>query len=173
MARRRWRVAEFDSPQRLRRAVSVLVDRGVRIEEACTPYEIPGLAALMGRRRTRIPAIGFIGGLSGAIIGYGIEWYTNVIDYPINAGGRPTHAVPSFIFITFETLVLCAALSIFFAVFTLLGMPRYYHPLWEIPGFERASTDRFWIVVEQRLTGDDDVFDGLDPLRVVDLEVDR
>ncbi|HVZ24286.1 MAG TPA: DUF3341 domain-containing protein [Vicinamibacterales bacterium] len=171
MARRRWMVAEFDSADRLRDAVRRLRERGARIEEACTPYEVPGLSSLMGKRKTRIPTIAFIGGLAGALIGYGIEWYTNVIDYPLDAGGRPTHAVPSFIFITFETLVLCAALSIFFGVFVLLGLPRYYHPLWEVPGFERASVDRFWVVVER--DGDADVFEGLEPLRVVDLEVDR
>jgi len=171
MARQRWHVAEFDSPEQLRGAIDVLSARGIRIVEACTPFEIPGLAAALGKRRTRIPKIGFIGGLAGAVIGYAIEWYTNVIDYPLNAGGRPTHAVPSFIFITFETLVLCAALAIFVSVFALLGLPRYYHPLWEVPGFDRASTDRFWLVVEGR--EHDHAFDGLEPLRVVELEVDK
>jgi hypothetical protein len=169
--RRHWLVAEFDSADRLRDAVARLLDRGARIEEACTPYEVAGLSALMGKRKTRIPTIGFIGGLAGALIGYGIEWYTNVIDYPLNAGGRPTHAVPSFVFITFETLVLCSALSIFFAVFVLLGLPRYYHPLWEVPGFDRASVDRFWVVVEYE--PERDLFEGIEPLRIVDLEVDR
>lgn len=170
MARRTWRIAEFDSPERFRNAVERVIERGVPIEEACTPYEIPGLAARLKRRRTKIPRIGFLGGLLGAITAYWIEWYTDVISYPLNAGGRPPHAVPSFIFITFETLVLISALSIFFSFFILLGLPRYYHPLWEVPGFERATIDRFWLVVESR---DDDAFAGLEPLRVVDLEVDR
>ena len=169
--RTRWQVAEFDSADRLRRAVDVVESRGARIVDACTPYEVPGLAASLCRRRTKIPLIGFVAGLCGALIGYGIEWYTDVVDYPLNAGGRPTHAVPSFIFITFETLVLCAALAIFFGFFVLLGLPRYSHPLWTVPGFERASTDRFWLVVE---SGEGrGAFDGLEPIRVVELEVDR
>lgn len=170
MARRTWRIAEFDSPERFRNAVERVVERGVPIEEACTPYEIPGLAALLKKRHTKIPRIAFLGGLLGAIAAYWIEWYTDVIDYPLNAGGRPPHAVPSFIFITFETLVLISALSIFFGFFILLGLPRYYHPLWAVPGFERVTTDRFWLVVD---TADEHAFEGLEPLRVVDLEVDR
>jgi hypothetical protein len=170
MATRVWRAAEFDSPDRFRIAAERVVARGLQVVEACTPYEIPGLAALLKKRRTKIPRVAFIGGLLGAITAYAIEWYTDVIDYPLNAGGRPTHAVPSFIFITFETLVLVSALSIFFSFFVLLGLPRYYHPLWEVPGFDRASTDRFWLVVEGV---DDEAFAGLEALRVVTLEVTR
>jgi hypothetical protein len=164
----RWRVAEFDSPAHLRDAVDRLSSRDVRIVDACTPYEVPGLAASLGVRRTKVPRIGLIGGAVGALAGYTIQWYVDAWDFPLNIGGRPPNAVPSFIFVTFETLVLCAAGAIFFGLFFVLGLPRYYHPLWEVPGFERVSSDRFWLVVED---ADADAFAGLEPLRVVDLEV--
>jgi hypothetical protein len=170
MARRRWRIAEFDSPDRLREAARHVSDRGARIVEACTPYDVPGVSALIGRPRTKIPMFGFIGGLTGAILGYGIMWYVDAWSYPLNIGGRPNNSIPLYVFVTFETLVLCAAAAIFFGLFYLLGMPRYYHPLWEIPGFERASTDRFFLVVEP--APDRDAFADIAPLRVVDLEVD-
>lgn len=170
MIRRHWCVAEFDSPERLRDAVASLVGRGIRVIEACTPYDVPGLGALIGRQQTGIPQLAFIGGLVGAIAGYGIQWYVDARSYPLDVGGRPNDAIPPYVFVTFETLVLCAALAVFLGLLYLLGLPRYYHPLWEIEGFERVSSDRFFVVVEQ--TTDCDAFAGLEALRVVDLEVE-
>jgi len=171
MASEHWRVAEFDSAERLRVAIVAMQAQGIRVLDTCTPYEVPGLAKALRRNRSRVPRFAFIGGLVGAIVGYTIQWYVDAIDYPLNIGGRPNNAVPSFIFVTFETLVLCSAFAIFFGLFFVLGLPRYYHPLWEIEGFERASIDRFWVVVDGGEAPDP--FNGLEPLRVVDLEVNR
>ncbi len=170
MARQQWLVAEFDSADRLRTAVARLREHGARIVDTCTPYEVPGLAALVGPRRSPIPAFGFIGGLAGAIVGFAIQWYVDAWSYPLDIGGRPNNTIPPYVFVTFETLVLCAAFAIFFGLLFRLGLPRYYHPLWEIDGFERVSSDRFFVVVER--AAERDPFDGLEPLRVVNLEVE-
>jgi hypothetical protein len=50
--------------------------------------------------------------------------------------------------ITFETGILATALSSFFILFWVLGLPRLTHPLFKLDGFERASLDRFWLTVE-------------------------
>jgi hypothetical protein len=76
-----------------------------------------------------------------------------VIAYPINVGGRPLHSAPAFIPITFECGVLLSALTAFFGVLAWMGFPRLYHPVFEAPGFRRASIDRFWISIE--LVGED------------------
>jgi hypothetical protein len=169
--RQPWQVAEFDSAERLRAAADRLAARGARIVEACTPFEVPGLRGVEVRRRTGIPRAAFVGGLAGAIAGYGIQWYVDAWSYPLNIGGRPNDAIPPYVFVTFETLVLGAAFAIVGAFVYLLGLPRYYHPLWEVPGFERASSDRFFLVVERDPA--QDLFEGLSPLRVVDLEARR
>jgi len=170
MARQHWHVVEFDSAERLREAVAALRGRGAHIVDACTPYEVPGLSALVGSRPSPIPMFGFVGGLVGAIIGYAIQWYVDAWSYPLDIGGRPNSAIPPYVFVTFETLVLCASFAIFFGLLFRLGLPRYYHPLWEIDGFDRVSSDRFFVVVERR--DDGDLFAGLTPVRVVDLEVE-
>ncbi len=170
MARHHWRVAEFESAERLRDAVVRLRERGAHVVDTCTPYEVPGLSALMGGRRSPIPVFGFVGGLMGAVVGYAIQWYVDARSYPLNIGGRPNDAIPPYVFVTFETLVLCAALAIFFGLLFRLGLPRYYHPLWEIDGFDRVSSDRFFVVIEQ--SADRDPFIDLEPLRVVDLQVE-
>ena len=59
------------------------------------------------------------GGIVGAIGAYFLQWYSAVVDYPINAGGRPLHSWPSFIPATFELAVLGAALAAFFGFLAL------------------------------------------------------
>ena len=60
--------------------------------------------------------ITLLGGIAGGVGGYFLQWYTAVIDYPINAGGRPLHSWPAFIPATFEMTVLGAALAAFFGM---------------------------------------------------------
>jgi len=93
--------------------------------------------------------------LVGMVLAYGIQWWANVHDYPLNSGGRPVHAVPAFLLATFEGTVLCAALAAFFGLMIWLRLPRLWAPIDEVDGFGRASVDRFWIAVGATGTGDD------------------
>lgn len=142
--------AEFDSEEDFRQAARRVRALGILRLEACSPYEVRGLAGDLQLPRSPLPRIALAGGLTGAVIGYLVQWYVNAVDYPLNAGGRPANAVPSFVFVTFETTVLFAAIAIFVGIFVVLRLPRYYHPAWTIAGFERVSADRFWLVVDTR-----------------------
>src|SRR4029079_5653259 len=70
-----------------------------------------------------------------------------VIDYPIDAGGRPLHSWPAFIPATFELTVLGAALAIFFGLWLMNGLPRLNHPLFNAPDFDLASRNRFFLCI--------------------------
>src|SRR6516225_380634 len=106
--------AEFATPEQLLEAARTARDQGYKRMDAYSPFPIEGLPEALGRKRTLVPLVVLIGGIIGGTGGYFMEWYANVISYPINIGGRPLHSWPSFIPITFELTVLCAALSAFF-----------------------------------------------------------
>jgi hypothetical protein len=165
--------AEFETHAELFRAAEEAYARGYRKMDGFSPFPVEGLAEALGKRN-RIPLLVLVAGIIGGAGGYYMQWYANSISYPINIGGRPMHSWPSFIPITFELTVLCAALTAFIAALALSGLPRPYHPMFNLPQFERASQDRFFLCIETR----DPVFDpnktreflqSLNPLQVAEV----
>jgi hypothetical protein len=116
--------------------------------DAYTPYPVRGLPEELGMRRSIIPKLVLIGGLAGAAAGFGMQYFTNAIDYPLNAGGRPLNSWPVFVPIAFEVLVLVASFSAVLGMFFLNGLPKPYHPVFNVPQFVRASQDRFFLCIE-------------------------
>src|SRR5690349_1631721 len=107
--RQGW-AAEFSTANALLAGVAALRALGYREIEAYSSFPVPGIEAFIGLRHSRLPQLVFAGGVIGAILGYGIQWYANVWTYPLRVGGRPPHAAPAFIPATFEATVLGAAL---------------------------------------------------------------
>ena len=113
-----------------------------------TPMPIHGLEKALGLGRPKIPTIVLCGAIAGAFIAYSMIYFCNVIDFPINVGGRPLHGPPANIPITFELAVLLAGTSSFFGFFTLARLPKPYHPVFESGAFQRASVDAYFLSVE-------------------------
>lgn len=138
--------AEFASAEQLLTAVDALKREGVRPMDAFTPFAVPELeAALALRRPWHIPWLALCGAGAGGWLAFGIIWWTAAIDYPLNVGGRPLSSLPADIPIVFESCVLGAVLMTFWSMLLTSGMPRLHHRLELLPGFPRASIDRYWL----------------------------
>jgi len=146
--------AEFGSADALERAVDHLRALGYTELEAYTPFPLRHLDQRLGLRRSKVPLFVLAAGLTGAGVGYLVQWWCTAVDFPLDVGGRPLHSAPAFIPITFESAVLFASLTAFVAVLALARLPRLWHPVFEIDGFERASIDRFWLE-DAREAGDE------------------
>jgi hypothetical protein len=143
-------LAEFDEPQPLLEAARKAREEGYRRMEAYSPFPVHGLAAELGFHHTRLPLIVLIGGIIGAVGGFFMQWYANVVSYPINIAGRPLNSWPAFIVITFELTILCAGLAAVLGMLALNGLPQPYHPLFNIPRFELASRSAFFLSLQWR-----------------------
>lgn len=141
-------LAEFDSPGALVSAAERTRLAGYRKIDAYSPIPIEELSEALDLKRTRLPLLVLLGGITGGLGGYALQYWTQTMAYPMNIGGRPFHSWPQFIPVTFETTVLGAALSAFVGMWVLNGLPQPYHPVFNAPAFDRASTDRFFLCVE-------------------------
>lgn len=142
--------AEFESPTALVQAVRQAREAGYTRMDAYTPFPVEGLSEALGFRKTRMPMLILIGGITGALSGFALQYYCAVISYAQNIGGRPLNSWPSWIPVTFELTVLFASLTAVFGLLALCGLPMPYHPLFHVPRFSRATRDSFFLCIESR-----------------------
>jgi hypothetical protein len=138
-------MAEFKHAEALVAAAARAREAGYEGVEAYSPYPVEGLAETIGFRKNRVPLIVFMSGLAGGVGGYFMQWYSAVISYPINSGGKPLHSWPEFIPVTFELTILAAAVIGFIGMLVLNGLPKLYHPLFNVREFDLASRNRFFL----------------------------
>jgi hypothetical protein len=157
-------LAEFASADALVDAARKARLAGYEHVEAYSPFPVEGLAEAVGFKRNYVPAIVLGAGLLGGIGGYFMQWYSAVVSYPINSGGKPLHSWPAFIPVTFELTILCAAVIGFVGLLFLNGLPRLYHPLFNVREFDLASRNRFFLCL--RGENDKAFLERLEPLGV-------
>jgi hypothetical protein len=142
-------LAEFHDGDELLAATRAARSAGYTVMEAYTPLPMEEVAHALGAR-SALPWIVFAGGALGAIAGFGLQFWVSVVDYPLNIGGRPPNSWPSFVVVAFECTILFAALSAVLGMLWLNGLPQPYHPVFNVPAFELASRNRFFLMILSR-----------------------
>jgi hypothetical protein len=141
-------IAQFGSAEALLASVKKARAQGYCKMEAYSPYPIHGLSEALGFRRTKLPYLIFLGGMTGAIGGFSMLWSSAAYFYPFNIAGRPYFSWEAFVPITFECMILLAAFSAVLGMLGLNGLPQPYHPLFNSEAFAHASRDKYFLCVE-------------------------
>ncbi len=154
-------MAEFETPAQITQAADKVRAAGYRFWDCHVPFPVHGLDKVMGIKRTMLPFLVLGAGVTGAIVAFCLQAFTNaasfsvwalvwVTGYPFLISGKPLMSVPAWIPIIFELTILFSALSAVGFMFLLNGLPRLSHPLLANNRFRRATDDRFFIVIESR-----------------------
>jgi Protein of unknown function (DUF3341) len=164
-------MAEFETPTELVNAAKTAYAEGYREMDAYSPFPIEEASEAIGFHTTRVPLITLVGGILGGVSGFGLQYWINVIAYPLNIGGKPYNSWPAFIVPTFEMTILFAGLVGMFGMFALNGLPQPYHPLFNVDRFSAVTRDKFFLCIEATdskfdLVGTQQFMEHLKPLSI-------
>jgi hypothetical protein len=146
-------LAEFASPADLYHAAEKVRDAGYEKWDTYTPFPIHGMEEAMGIKRTILPILVFCGGMTGAGLGFLMQWWISTQEYRMVVQGKPYGDFTSggwqnFVPITFELGILLSAFTAIIGMFALNGLPRHNHPLLKKERFLGSSDDKFFICIE-------------------------
>jgi len=142
-------VATFPDTANLLTAVRKARREMFRVYDVFTPFPVHGLDEALGVRRTRLPWATLLCALTGLTTAIVLQGYTNVLDWPLNVGGKPDNSTLAFIPIAFEITVLGAGLATVGAFLVRCGLlPTTRARVADVA----ATDDRFALVLEWRRT---------------------
>ncbi|HEV3038954.1 MAG TPA: DUF3341 domain-containing protein [Candidatus Angelobacter sp.] len=140
-------VATYSDADSLVRAVDTVRAENFNVYDVYAPYPIHGLDRAMGLKRSRLPWVTFavaMCGLAGALV---LQFYTAVLDWPLNVGGKPNNSTLAFLPVTFELTVLTSGLATVAALF-LRG--RLYPGKKERLIVEGVTNNKFALVLRKK-----------------------
>ena len=118
-------IAAFDTAPGLYRAAEKVRDAGFRRWDCITPFPVHGLDKAMGVKRSIVPRISLVGGITGFITGMTMIWWTGAYDYKLVVGGKPLFS-PMFAFpVSYELTILFTAFATIGGMFVLNGLPMH------------------------------------------------
>ncbi|HEY1504961.1 MAG TPA: DUF3341 domain-containing protein [Stellaceae bacterium] len=141
-------LAEFKTAHEITGAAQRAADAGRPAIDALLPQPIEGIADYLAPPLAKAPigSVMFVAGVCGAVIGYGMEWFSAVIAYPILSGGRPLNSWPVFLPVPYEITILLAGICGLLGWMYMCGLPKLHHPLFDMPAIERATRDRYFLL---------------------------
>ncbi len=132
-------LALYADPDSLLRAAAMVREHGYKGADAYTPYPVHGLSEALGIRKSWVPYVTLVTGLTGAGLGLYFQIWTSAIDWPIIIGGKPYVSLPAFIPITFECGVLIGGTMTLAALLVACGLPDFSTPILD----RDITNDRF------------------------------
>lgn len=141
-------LAEFGSPQQLLDAAAKVRDAGYKRFDCHSPFPIHGMDDAMGVKRSPVGYIAGICGAIGGILGYGIQYWTSVVEYPIVIAGKPFNSYQAFVPVTFGLTVLFAAVGAVLSMLILNRLPQWFHGVFYSDRFAKVTDDGFFISIE-------------------------
>jgi Alternative complex III, ActD subunit len=154
-------IAEFRDADDLCAAARNVRRSGFHPIDALTPCQVEGLDDALHLPESPIRWPMLIAAVLVAASAYALEFWTAVYAYPIDSGGRPLNSWPIFLLVPFEVGVLAAAVTGFAALLILCGLPRVNHPLFDCDAIERATDDRYFLLVRGPPGTESDTLKGL------------
>lgn len=146
-------MASFDSAETLLEATRRARKAGYRQMDAYTPLPIEGLPELLGcgeREQAKVSWLALAGGIFGGSCAYALQYASTTLGWFFLSGGKPANSWVDFIIVTFEMTVLFAVFGAVFGMLWLNGFPKPYHPVFNVEHFLRASSDGFFLCIEDK-----------------------
>jgi hypothetical protein len=141
-------LVEFETATDLVDAAAQVRVAGYTQTDAFSPFPIHSIDEALGIKRSILPYLCFAGGIAGLVTGIGLQYFVHVLDYPIIVGGRPHFSLPSMIPPAYELTILFTAFTAVFGMLFLNGLPRPYHPVFNVPRFGLATREKFFLLIE-------------------------
>lgn len=145
---KQYLLAQYDSPGQLLCAVGQLRLGNCPQFDVHSPFPVHGVDKAMGLSSSKLPWITLLGGVLGGSSAMFLQWWINVVDYPLNISGKPFFSLPAFVPVTFELTILLATIGTIVGMLALCRLPEWNHPLFESKNFSRVCDDGFFISIE-------------------------
>jgi mono/diheme cytochrome c family protein len=141
--------ARFSTPEQILAVSQDLRDRGTKGWEVHTPYPMHALDDAMGRKPSRLPWVTFFTFMVMSILVFWFVYWTSVIDYPVNTGGKPYFAFLAWFPFIFEMMILTSVHATLFACILFFWKLRIFgHPLMDTEYTKATNSDQFGVTVE-------------------------
>ena len=135
----------FDEEEHMLAAFRKMKEEEIEIEDVFTPYPVHEILENHGRK-SKMTIVGWFYGFFASLAVLAFLIYTAGIDWPLNYGGKPSNAFPSFIVITIIlTIFSITILSLFTFSWRANLWPSNKKPIFH----DGATDDKFVILVNK------------------------
>ena len=166
--------AIFKTPDEIINAAKQVTKSGYTKFDVNTPYPVHGMDSAMKLEPSKLGLVTLITGLSGGAFALLLMYWTMSVDYPLVIGGKPFFALPAFIPVTFELIVLLATVMTVIAMISLFfRLPDNKHPLHDTEYMKSVSYDKYGVVIESTdpIFNENTVTDFLKKLNPLKIEI--